>query len=138
MVWREIMHIDISILLEHNAFTCHFNIVNNILLVFRTIHVTINFSQKRQASATNGSSDFHSYWRLYSSLNTLSMIFLISLIVCAKHDNDVDCYDHEIKTHENAFVFPQKGYIFMHDLAPCHNSKRTRTFPECNGISIMK
>ena len=26
----------------------------------------------------------------------------------------------------------------MHDLAPCHSSKRTRTFPECNGIPILK
>ena len=28
-------------------------------------------------------------------------------------------------------VFPQKGYIFMHDIAPWHNSKSTRTLKEC-------
>ena len=26
-----------------------------------------------------------------------------------------------------------KGYIFIHEIAPCHNSKSTRTFQECNG-----
>ena len=26
----------------------------------------------------------------------------------------------------------------MHDLAPCHNSKRTRTCLECNKIPILK
>ena len=62
---------------EHNAFTCHFNIVNNILQVFCIIHVTIHFSQKRQAFAANGSSDFYTNWRFNSSLNRLSMIFLI-------------------------------------------------------------
>ena len=35
-------------------------------------------------------------------------------------------------------VFPQKGYIFMHDLAPCHNSKSTRTFLEWNKIPVLK
>ena len=32
------------------------------------------------------------------------------------------------------FVRLQKGYIFMHDLAPCHNSKSTRIFLDCKGI----
>ena len=53
------------------------NNMDNIILVFCTIHVTIHFSQKRQASAANGSPDLHTYWRLYSSLNTLCMIFLV-------------------------------------------------------------
>ena len=35
-------------------------------------------------------------------------------------------------------VFPQKGYIFEHDIAPCHNSKILRTFLECNRIPILK
>ena len=26
----------------------------------------------------------------------------------------------------------------MHDLAPCHNSKRTGKFLECNEISVLK
>ena len=47
------------------------------LWYFCTIHVTIHFSQKRQASAANGSPDLYTYWRFYSSLNTYSMIFLI-------------------------------------------------------------
>ena len=41
---------DVSLLLEHNALTCHFNIMNNITLVFCLIHVTIYFSQTRHAS----------------------------------------------------------------------------------------
>ena len=40
------------------------------------------------------------------------------------------------KWHGDEFVFPQKGYIFIHDPAPCHYSKSTRTFLECNGISV--
>ena len=51
--------------------------MSDITLVFRTIHVTILFSQKGQASVFNGSLDLHTYCRFYSSLNTLSMIFLI-------------------------------------------------------------
>ena len=35
-------------------------------------------------------------------------------------------------------MFPQKGYIFIHDLAPCHISKITRTLLECNGIPVLK
>ena len=35
-------------------------------------------------------------------------------------------------------MFPQKGYVFMHDPAPCHNSKSTRTFLECNGIPVLE
>ena len=35
-------------------------------------------------------------------------------------------------------VFLQKGYIFMHDIAPCHNSKSTRIFLDCKGILILE
>ena len=35
-------------------------------------------------------------------------------------------------------VFPQKGYIFRHQLVLCHSSKRTRTILECKGIRILK
>ena len=70
----------ISLLWEYTAFTCHLNIMNDITLVFCTIHVTIHFSQKRQASVFNGSPDLHTYWRFYSSLNTLSMAFLILFV----------------------------------------------------------
>ena len=38
MSWRESMHKDMTLLCEHNSFTCHFNILNNITLVFCTIH----------------------------------------------------------------------------------------------------
>ena len=50
MAYQEIMNKDISLLWELNAFTCHFNIMNDITLVFCTIHVTIHFSQKGPAS----------------------------------------------------------------------------------------
>ena len=67
---------DICLLWEHNACTFHFNIMNTVNLFF-TIHVTIHFSQKRRASAVNGSPDLHTYWRFYRSLNILSKLFLI-------------------------------------------------------------
>ena len=37
-------------------------------------------------------------------------------------------------THDS-LVFQQKGYIFMHDLAPCHNSLTNRTVLECKGMA---
>ena len=55
----------------------------------------------------NGFPDLHTYWRVYSSLNTLSMIFLI---LFAKHDNGFDYYDCEIQTNVNALrCVPIKG-----------------------------
>ena len=41
---------DVSHLWEHNALTGHFNIMNNITLVFCIIHVTFYFSQARYTS----------------------------------------------------------------------------------------
>ena len=71
------MHKNISLLYEHNAFTCHFNIMNNITVVFCTIHGTIHISLKRQASVANGSPNLHSCWQFYSGLKKLSIIFYI-------------------------------------------------------------
>ena len=48
-----------------------------ISLLFCTIYVTIHFYLKRDASAANDFTDLHTYWRFYSNLNTLSMVFLI-------------------------------------------------------------
>ena len=36
------------------------------------------------------------------------------------------------------FCVPTEGVYLMHDLAPFHKSKRTRTFLECNEIHILK
>ena len=94
------MYKDISLLWEHNAFTEYFNIMDNNTLVLCNTHVTIHFSLKRDASAANGFTDLHTYWRFYSSLNTKSMVFPHS--VCAKHDNDVDCYDCVLQNNVNA------------------------------------
>ena len=49
--------------------------MNNITLVFCTIHDTIHISLKKQASVANGSPDLHTCWQFYSSLKKLSMIF---------------------------------------------------------------
>ena len=77
-LWHGVtMYKDISLLWEHNAFPYYFNSMDNITLFFCTIHVTIHFSLKRDASAANGFTDLHTYWQFYSSLNTLSMISLI-------------------------------------------------------------
>ena len=45
------------------------------------------------------------------------------------HDNEMTC---------ELFVFLQKGYILMHDLAPCHNSKSTRIVLDCKGIRLLE
>ena len=71
------MNKDISLLWEHNAFTCHFNIMNDITLVFCTIPVTIHFSQTTQASVFMAPQTCTLTGEFNSSLNTLSMIFLI-------------------------------------------------------------
>ena len=78
----------VSLLWEHNALTCHFNIINNIALVFCIIHVTIYFSQTRHASLSLP--NFLTMLLLLMApqtctltgdltirLNTLSMVFLI-------------------------------------------------------------
>ena len=43
---------------------------------------------------------------------------------------------HYIKMTCVCVVFLQMGYIFMHDLAPCHDSKSTRIFLDCKGIPV--
>ena len=70
MAWREIMHTNIALLLEHSAITCHFNIMNNITLAFYIIHVTIHFSHSYLLLL------IVPYWRFNSGLNILSMMFL--------------------------------------------------------------
>ena len=107
----------------------------NITLVFCTIHGTIHFSLKRQDSAANGSSDLHTCWQFYSSLNTLRMIFLILIAPNTTMASIVMTVKYRLIEY---VVFPQKGYIFMHDLAPCHNFKGTRTFLACNDLPVLK
>ena len=53
----------------------------------------------------------------------------------AKYQNDI-IHDIEIKCE--CIVFSQKGYIFMQDPAPCHDSKSTRTFPERKGMPVLE
>ena len=125
----------ISLGQEHNAFTCHFNIMNNITLVFCTMHVTIHLSLTRQASAVNGSPDLYTYWRLNCSLHTLSMLFLILFPPNTSKASNIMTVKYRLV---ECVVFLQKGYIFMRDLAPCHNSKSTRIFLECNKIPVLE
>ena len=56
-------------------------------------------------------------------------------IYSAKYQSDI-IHDNEM-TFE-CVVFLQKGYIFMHDLAPCHNSKSTRIFLHFKGIRLLE
>ena len=56
-------------------------------------------------------------------------------MVSAKYQNGII---HYVEMTRECVVFPQKGYSFMHDVAPCHNSKSTRTFLECKGIPILE
>ena len=53
----------------------------------------------------------------------------------AKYESDII---HDIEMTCKCVVFLQKGYIFMHDLAPCHTSKSTRIFLGCKGIPILE
>ena len=52
-----------------------------------------------------------------------------------KYQNDII---HDIEMACECVVFLQKGYIFIHDLAPCHNSKSTRIFLDCKGIPVLE
>ena len=52
----------------------------------------------------------------------------------AKYQSDI-IHDFEILCE--CVVFPQKGYVFIHDIAPCHNSN-TRTFQECKGKPVLE
>ena len=44
----------------------------------------------------------------------------------------------DIEMAYESVVFLQKGSIFMHDLAPCHNSKSTRIFQDCKEIPVLE
>ena len=45
---------------------------------------------------------------------------------------------HDIEMTCECAVFLQKGYIFMHDLAPCNNSKSTRIFLDRKVMPILE
>ena len=53
----------------------------------------------------------------------------------AKYQRDII---HGIEMTSECVVFPQVENICMHDLAPCHNSIKTRTFLECKGIPVLE
>ena len=44
----------------------------------------------------------------------------------AKYQSDI-IYDIEMACE--CVVFPQKGYFFMHEIAPCHNIKKNYNIP---------
>ena len=45
---------------------------------------------------------------------------------------------HDIETTCECVLFPQKGYIFMHELAAGDNSKSTKTLLECKRSLILE
>ena len=53
----------------------------------------------------------------------------------AKYQSDII---HDIEILCEYVVFLQNGYIFIHDIARCNNSKSTRTFQECKGIPVLE
>ena len=87
--------------------------MNDITLVFCTIQVTIHFSQKGQASVFNGSPDLHTYWQFYSSLNTLSMIFLIQFAP----NTTIASIVITIQTNVNAFCCVPTERIYLYALS---------------------
>ena len=120
------MHTDIFLLWEHKAFTCHFYTIDSIPLGFCTVHVTIHFSRKRQASAANSSQDLHTYWAWYFPFS-LRQTWQLRRFLWLWNVDSCECV-----------VFPQKEYIFMHDISLWRDSKSTRTFLECKGIPVLE
>ena len=53
----------------------------------------------------------------------------------AKYQSDII---HGMEILCECVMFPQKGYIFINDIAPCNNSKSTRTYQECKGIPVLE
>ena len=53
----------------------------------------------------------------------------------AKYQSDII---HDIDILCECVGFPQKGYIFIHDIATCHNYLSTKTFQECKGIPLLE
>ena len=53
----------------------------------------------------------------------------------AKYQSDIF---HDIEMACACVVFTQRDYIFVHGLAPCHNTKSTRTFLGCKGLPILE
>ena len=45
---------------------------------------------------------------------------------------------HDIEILCECVMFPEKGYIFMYDIAPCHNSKSTKPFQGYKGIPVLE
>ena len=45
---------------------------------------------------------------------------------------------HDIEILCECVVFPQKGYIFIHDIQPCYNSKSIKIFQECKEILVLE
>ena len=43
-----------------------------------------------------------------------------------------------LKWHVNALCSHRRDIYFMHDLAPCHNSKSTRVFLDCKEITVLE
>ena len=57
-------------------------------------------------------------------------------IKSAKYQSDI-ILDNELTCE--CVVFLQKEYIFMHGLAPCHNSKSTTILlDDCKGIRLLE
>ena len=67
-------------------------------------------------------------WRAISNRDLSFLRKLNGNMDSAKYQGDVI---HDIKMVGECVMFPQKGYIFVHGLAPCHRTKSTRKFLEC-------
>ena len=74
-------------------------------------------------------------WGAISSIYLSLLRKLNGNMDSAKYQNDIV---HDIEIASACVVFAHKGYIFVHGLAPCHNTKITRTFLECKGLPILE
>ena len=100
-----------------------------------TTGVTFVFGANRMRTITLKSPVSVQVWGAISSRGLPLLRKVNGNMDSAKYQSDII---HDIEMIWECVVFPQQGYIFMHDLVPCHNSKSTRTFPECKGISILE
>ena len=127
---RKIKHKDISSLWEHNATHSHQSVFhsNNNRRHFRVWH---KLNEKYHAKCIQTTVKSPVSVQVWGAIKHRGLSLLRKMkgnMDSAKNQSDII---HDIEMTCKFVVFPQKGYIFIHDLLTCHNIKSTRTFLEC-------
>ena len=136
MTWRKIMHIDIyipSVGTQHIQISLFFTVIT--IITIRVWRKQNDEYHAKCIQATVKSPRSVQVWGASSSR---------CLSLSRKVNGDMDSAKYQSDSIQATeilcefVVFPKKGYIFIRDLAPCHNSKSTRTFLECKGIPVLE